>query len=233
MPRLARLARADLRPPLTPAQQRVVSLSQWITPPWLAEVVVDVAEIKPGHVVLEPSAGTGNIVRAALARGASVDAVDVDPGMVRRLRAIDVSAYPASFGLRVHRADFLTWQPPACAEPADVCPTNVPYENGADLAHMLRALSLAPRVVGILRLNAIVGGRRTDALWSRFDVRQVLVCAERPDFGEEMRRVSRGQRAGNPTGSAGAESDFAIVDVFSRPRRPGTRPSFDWIRRPG
>ena len=64
--------------------------------------------------------------------------------------------------------------------------------------------SASRRVVGILRLNAIVGGRRTDALWSRFDARQVSVCAERPDFGEEMRRVSRGQRAGNPTGSAGA-----------------------------
>ena len=37
------------------------------TPPELAEQIIEAADIRPGHRVLEPSAGTGNLCRLAIA----------------------------------------------------------------------------------------------------------------------------------------------------------------------
>lgn len=51
------------------------------TPVKLAEYLVELAFVKPGDVVLEPSAGTGRLVDAALAVGARVICVERDPKM--------------------------------------------------------------------------------------------------------------------------------------------------------
>ena len=233
MPRLARIAAAAQRPPLSPEQQRVLDLSQWMTPAWLAKVVVEIADVGSTTHVLEPNFGTGEIVTAALCAGAAhVVGVEIDEKLARWNTGIlrCAGASPARFSPLV--GDFLeTSAERFCLDEVgrfDVATMNPPYENGADLAHVLHALTLADRAVAVLRLNALTGKKRTNALWSRFDVRQVLVCAERPDFGEHARSVGGFSRNASP----GAESDFCVVDILARPRRLGSRPSFDWIRRP-
>jgi SAM-dependent methyltransferase len=49
--------------------------------------LIDYTEPAPGARLLDVGAGRGAVVRAALARGCAVTAVDAAPGMVRRLRA--------------------------------------------------------------------------------------------------------------------------------------------------
>jgi len=52
------------------------------TPPDLARTLVDAADIRPGHSVLEPSAGTGALIDAILEAGpARILAFERDPGM--------------------------------------------------------------------------------------------------------------------------------------------------------
>lgn len=68
----------------------------------LAEVHIDAES----HV-LEPSAGDGSIVRALLAKGARVDAVEVEPGRVRALQELE----RGDRRLTVTHANFLTMPP--------------------------------------------------------------------------------------------------------------------------
>ena len=211
-----RLTRDEKRARLTPEQRRVMEFSQWLTEPRLADIVAEVADVRGKHV-LEPSCGDGELVRACVGGGASsVLGVELDKKVAARARRRFAGNPRGS----VVTGDFLdlrigTW---------DVATMNPPYEDGADAAHIDRALTLVPRAVAILRLNALAGSTRHERLWSRFDVRQVLVLPQRPDFGREARRVG--------LVSNGAESDFCIVDVLARAPRPGSRPSFGWIRRP-
>lgn len=81
--------------------------------PWLraiepaAEVLVELADIGPGARVLDAAAGDGNVTRAALARGAEIDACDFAREMTARGQARcpearwqigDVQALPYSDG---------------------------------------------------------------------------------------------------------------------------------------
>lgn len=201
---------------LTPAQARVVSLSQWLTEPWLADVVAEIAGVH-GKRVLEPSCGDGELVRACLDVDAkSVTAVELDAKMANRA----ARRFAGNRAVSVIASDFLTL---GSARLFDVAVMNSPYESGADAAHLEHALTLAPRAVAIMRLNALAGATRYERLWSRFDTRQVFVLPQRPDFGREARRVGMV--------STGAESDFVVVDVLARAPRAGSRPSMEWIRR--
>lgn len=219
MPALSYVHRArDARARLTPAQQRVIALSQWMTDPWVAKLIADVAEVRNKRV-LEPSAGRGALVDAALAGGAQyVHAVELDGKLAR---ALQQRVKREDLPVGVFRGDFLKFTAPATY---DVATANPPYEGGQDLSHVLHMLKLAEHVVVELRLSALAGVLRHDALWSRFDVRQVLVLPQRPDHGAEARRVGMT--------SDGAQSDFIVVDVLARPRRLGSRPSLEWVRRP-
>jgi predicted RNA methylase len=94
------------------------------TPPALAEELVRMAKVGPGMVCLEPSAGTGNIVRALVAAGGRVIAVERDlkmrQGLVREFpKVCDVSpiddfaemAISAVFSPEVDR---VVMNPPFC-----------------------------------------------------------------------------------------------------------------------
>lgn len=101
------------------------------TPPDLAARMVALAEIKPHHRVLEPSAGTGNLIRAI---GPTPDkvAIETDPRLCRQIR---------ESGLHVIEADFLQFDPPT-ADPAsmfDRVVMNPPFQNGADIRHIKHA----------------------------------------------------------------------------------------------
>lgn len=80
---------------------QVVSAPQLFpTPPEIAAAMVALAEIEPDHRVLEPSAGTGNILRA-IGDGPDKVAVEINAALVQRLAVCGVS------GLKVVQADFL------------------------------------------------------------------------------------------------------------------------------
>lgn len=107
------------------------------TPPRVAAKVMLLADLAPGMRVLEPSAGTGNLLAAAL----EVCAVHV--AAVERFRPLadhltekfKGTAAPAQ--VRVFALDFLKMKP----DPrADRVVMNPPFEHAADIAHVEHAL---------------------------------------------------------------------------------------------
>ena len=103
------------------------------TPPDLAARMVEVAEIEPDMVVLEPSAGTGNILRAIGPQPDKV-AVEINPRLVESLTRQGHS------GLRVHQGDFLECNGDLGI--FDRILMNPPFENGADIKHITHALTM-------------------------------------------------------------------------------------------
>ena len=128
---------------------QVVSAPQLFpTPAALAARMVDLAQLKPGDRVFEPSAGTGRILGAirdccrVMAGEVVVTAIEID----RRLA--DHLIVSQGF-VEVLCGDFL-----ACGQlgPFDAILFNPPFTNGQDIAHIQRALTtLAPgrRLVAI------------------------------------------------------------------------------------
>lgn len=58
---------------------RKQEFGQFYTPAAIAQMVIMAALVKPGDIVLEPSAGRGDIAGAAVVAGAAVDCVEIDP----------------------------------------------------------------------------------------------------------------------------------------------------------
>jgi hypothetical protein len=124
---------------------QVVTANQLFeTPRELAREVVELADIRPAHKVLEPSAGTGRLLEP-LPDGCEVTAVETNNALAGRLR----DAFPVVS--RVLFADFLE-----CGASElgghDRIVMNPPFENGSDIKHIRHALTmLAPggRLVAI------------------------------------------------------------------------------------
>lgn len=115
---------------------QVVSVPQLFpTPPELATRMAELLDPRDGHAVLEPSAGTGRLLQALQAYAEShalelqVTAVEIHSGLCENLRR--------SMGAEVVQGDFL-----ACGEELgafDRVVMNPPFENGADIRHILHA----------------------------------------------------------------------------------------------
>jgi SAM-dependent methyltransferase len=111
---------------------QVVSAPQLFpTPPDLAARMVEAACIEPGDSVLEPSAGTGNILRA-IGNAPDKVAVEVSPQLVEMLARCGVS------GLRVLQADFLECN--GDLGKFDRIVMNPPFERGSDIKHIKHAM---------------------------------------------------------------------------------------------
>lgn len=139
---------------------QVVSAPQLFpTPPELAERMVELAEIEPEHRVLEPSAGTGSILRAIhpyARKGAEVVAVEVNrqlANLLERGRLAD----------SVVEGDFLDWKPAALDAPFDRIIMNPPFENAADVKHIQHAASML-NSGGVLVALCANGPRQREAL---------------------------------------------------------------------
>lgn len=115
----------------------------------VAEKVMDLAEIAKGDRVLEPSAGTGVLARAARERGATVTCVEIQPGLAHELRAVH--------GFRdVIEADFLSLDPGLLGV-FDVIVMNPPFDRGRDCDHVRHAFQfLKPggRLVAVMSARA-------------------------------------------------------------------------------
>lgn len=117
------------------------------TPKMLAAEVVDLAEIKPGDQICEPSAGLGHIAQVIK---------DQHPDNYLMCYEINNSLYQAlcaKLGDRVTCADFL--EVPT-SDQYDKIIMNPPFENGQDIDHVMKAwqhLKPGGRLVAIMAGN--------------------------------------------------------------------------------
>lgn len=180
------------------------------TPILLAAELVELAGVRPGHTALEPSAGTGRIVDALLARGALVVAVERD-----QLRRGDLQLRETAESRRGRKLfapavdDFMDYQ----ADPRDApvrfdrVVMNPPFRRvgrGDHIDHVRRAFDLlAPGGVLVAVLPAGVLFRR-DRRYTEFRT----WCAH------------RGSVDALPDGSF-RESGTDVSTVVARLRSPG------------
>lgn len=119
---------------------------QFDTPADLAERVVNTADVRPGMMVLEPSAGVGNIATVARQHGGFVTCWEIDPKRAEKLEGI---AHSLNVG------DFLSSTP--TGDFARVV-MNPPFAKQADIDHVLHAAKfLAPggRLVAIMSASVL------------------------------------------------------------------------------
>lgn len=131
----ARTAFDDMRDSLKAGVQVVSAPQLFPTPPELAKRVIELAEIDPGVTVLEPSAGTGNLVKA-IRESVDTEVVGVE---VNRELCRHLEKRFESFELQVRNADFLTCN--GDLGKFDRIVMNPPFANGADIKHILHALT--------------------------------------------------------------------------------------------
>lgn len=108
------------------------------TPADLAARMVELAGIEPTMIVLEPSAGSGAILdalRPVARQGAEVVAVEIN----RRLADALEARHAAD---SVICGDFLEWTCAALGGPFDRVVTNPPFDDGADIHHIRRAVEM-------------------------------------------------------------------------------------------
>lgn len=165
---------------------RAYGLSQWHTPPDLADRMVELLGLArlDRPCVLEPSAGGGALVaaiRRACGREVHITAHEIDPVYVDRLRKAPSGERPDV----VHQGDFLWASTPS--RPYDATVMNSPYEGGADGAFLARAMEVSLRIVALCRLNVTTGVDRYERVWSRVQegewcLLDEAVLSRRPDF---------------------------------------------------
>ena len=137
----------------------VVAPQLFPTPPDLAERMIEAAEIDQGMRILEPSAGTGNILRAIAeaANPADITAIEINHKLADSLSK--------SWNGPVICSDFLSVSPNDTGT-FDRIVMNPPFSNGQDMAHIAHAMAfIAP------------GGRL------------VAICANGPRQSENLRPV--------------------------------------------
>jgi predicted RNA methylase len=105
------------------------TLQQFFTPTDVATLVTNLAGVSDGDTVLEPSAGAGALVSAALARGATVTALEVDADLLPVLKELPRT--------KAFCADFTEWD---ATTKFDVVLMNPPFSKGRDIKHVTHAL---------------------------------------------------------------------------------------------
>lgn len=125
----------NLREQLKAGVQIVTAPQLFPTPVDLAERMASLAELAPGHAVLEPSAGTGRLLVAihATEPEASIVAVEIAPQLAAGLTA----AHPH---VAVHCGDFL--QLAADLPRFDRILLNPPFAGGVDVQHVRCAVAM-------------------------------------------------------------------------------------------
>ncbi len=125
-----------MRESLKAGVQVVVAPQLFPTPPSLAARMVELADIEPGHAVLEPSAGTGNILRAIreATKGSAVrTAIEINHRLCERLRI-------AEEGAEIINCDFLQFD--GGDKKFDRILMNPPFANADDIKHVMHAMRM-------------------------------------------------------------------------------------------
>lgn len=194
-------------------RERQAALSQWYTPADLASRLVAWCGAARGWRILEPSAGSGALVRPWLdnefAEPSQITACEIDPRWATHLRE--------TCGVHVEECDYLTR--PGPAEPYDLAIMNPPYEGGLDSAFVAKAMGESRRIVALVRSAFLHGLTRHDRIWSRVEVGpwrlvSIAYLVGRPSF------LAAGAASGSPL------SDFVALKLS---RVEGERgPSVEW-----
>jgi predicted RNA methylase len=140
------------------------------TPAPIVQRLIELADIKPGMEVLEPSAGSGAIAAAVARLGTVVDCFEQDPGYAAVLA--DTGA-PRT----VRVVDFLTMPPNPIY---DRVVMNPPFTRGADIRHAQHALRfLAPDglLVSVMSWTVTEHSRNTAAFRALVEARGGVVEA--------------------------------------------------------
>jgi protein-L-isoaspartate O-methyltransferase len=111
--------------------ETVVAPQLFPTPPDIAAKMVEVADIRPGHSVLEPSAGTGALIDAMpnVRPNGYVEAVEISHVL---------SQYLKDKADKTHNQDFLEMNGELGT--FDRIVMNPPFKNGVDIKHINKAL---------------------------------------------------------------------------------------------
>lgn len=151
-----------LREQLKAGVQAVNAPQLFPTPPDLAAHVVELADIKPGMRILEPSAGTGRLISAAL------DFIDPSRVSAVEINLSLANALASRFqGMAVYPGDFLGKTEFELMGPFDRIIMNPPFTNGCDIQHINHALTMLK-----------TGGRL------------VAICANGPRQREQLKHVA-------------------------------------------
>lgn len=134
----------DLRDSLKAGVQVVSAPQLFPTPPELAARMVDEAQIEQGHDVLEPSAGTGNIIKAlpCVRPNGTVTAVEISRDLTQHLESLADLTFCK---------DFLTCN--GDLGKFDRILMNPPFADGQDIEHVKHAyqfLKDGGRIVAIM-----------------------------------------------------------------------------------
>lgn len=112
------------------------------TPPDVAVMIVHTAQVE-GHIVLEPSAGIGNLANECSRQGAAlVDCVEIDEDAARLIGVDNPITHV------VHVGDFLKWKP--VNERYSRIVMNPPFERGVAWRHIEHAIDTCLQPNGTL-----------------------------------------------------------------------------------
>ena len=183
-----------MRESLKQGVQVAIAPSLFPTPPDLARRMAQLAggSTLAGTRVLEPSAGTGNIVRAIINSATSADcvrvvAVEINSGLVKILeqqRLKTLCANENNFDIR--EADFM--QCNGDLGKFDHVLMNPPFEKGQDIKHILHALTML-KPGGRLVAICANGPRQSEQLKPLADVWEELPEDTFADAGTNVRTV--------------------------------------------
>lgn len=101
------------------------------TSPELARQVLNYTSGLSGRV-LEPSAGTGELAKAARESGGNVECIEIQEGLAHELAK--------THGFRTWQGDFLKVKPGQLGAPYDAVIMNPPFDRGRDCDHVRHAL---------------------------------------------------------------------------------------------
>lgn len=172
--------------------QVVVAPQLFPTPRDLAAEVAEVADLRPGQRVLEPSAGTGALIdaaREAVGSGLHIVAVEINQQLANALATRNAAE-------TIIAADFLDMAGATQDAKFDRVIMNPPFERGADLRHIENA-----------RRMLKPGGRL------------VAICADGPRQRERLQPIATEYRS-LPPGSfkaAGTMVNTALVVIDAPP----------------
>lgn len=155
----------------------VVAPQLFPTPPEIARKMVDLAGLMAGRRILEPSAGTGNLIRAIVNNATGFECCDVvavennyqlSQGL-ETMRSKFVGAYEHNF--KIICADFLSCN--GDLGKFDKVIMNPPFENAIDIKHINHAFDMLKPGGRLVALCAN-GPRQQEAFKNRADHWEVL-----------------------------------------------------------
>lgn len=161
-------------PRQTDRTERQVEFQQFSTPPEEAFLVAYAAGIKPGMVVVEPSAGTGDIAVMARIAGARVIVNEIDPVRAGLLRAQGFETYTVDAELldgmlpQDVKPDIIVMNPPFSATGGRVASHDTAF-GGRHVKQALLRVNKGGRVVSVVGTGMAHGKPKMDSWWQEIE----------------------------------------------------------------